>query len=82
MAEIGLRLGGCSRAEADKPIASLCHGPQLQAAAAVLKERRLNAYSACAPQADLAAGTLVKPDFADAVADGKLVTGPARTAHP
>jgi protease I len=69
-------------AKADKPIAALCHGPQLLAAAGVLKGRRLNAYPACAPEVELAGGTFVKLDFTDAVADGKLVTGPAWTAHP
>ncbi len=65
-----------------KPIAALCHGPQLLAAAGVLKGRRLNAYPACAPEVELAGGTFVKVDFSDAVVDGNLVTGPAWTAHP
>ncbi len=69
-------------AGADKPIAALCHGPQLLAAAGVLKGRRLNAYPACAPEVELAGGTFVKLDFSDAMVDGKLVTGPAWTAHP
>jgi protease I len=68
--------------KSNKPIAALCHGPQLLAAAAVLKGRRLNAYPACAPEVDLAGGTFVPMDFFDAVVDGKLVTGPAWTAHP
>ncbi len=65
-----------------KPIAALCHGPQLLAAAGVLKGRKLNAYPACAPEVELAGGTFVKLDFADAMVDGNLVTGPAWTAHP
>jgi len=65
-----------------KPIAALCHGPQLLAAAGVLKGRRLNAYPACAPEVELAGGKFVKLDFSDAVVDGNLVTGPAWTAHP
>lgn len=69
-------------ATTDKPIAALCHGPQLLAAAGVLKGRRLNAYPACAPEVELAGGMFVKLEFTDAVADGKLVTGPAWTAHP
>ena len=68
--------------DADKPIAALCHGPQLLAAAGVLKGRRLNAYPACAPEVELAGGTFVTVDFFDAVVDRKLVTGPAWTAHP
>lgn len=67
---------------AGKPIAALCHGPQLLAAAGVLRGRKLNAYPACTPEVELAGGTFVKVDFADAVVDGNLVTGPAWTAHP
>lgn len=69
-------------AEKDKPIAAICHGPQLLAAAGVLKGRRLNSYPACAPEVELAGGTFELVDFSDAVVDGKLVTGPAWTAHP
>ena len=67
---------------AGKPIAALCHGPQLLAAAGVLKGRKLNAYPACAPEVSLAGGTFVESDFFGAVVDGNLVTGPAWTAHP
>jgi protease I len=54
----------------------------LLAAAGVLKGRKLNCYPACAPEVELAGGTFVKVDFSEAVVDGKLVTGPAWTAHP
>jgi protease I len=66
----------------DKPIAALCHGAQLLAAAGVLKGRKVNCYPACAPEVELAGGTFVKVEFSEAVVDGKLVTGPAWTAHP
>lgn len=69
-------------AQADKPIAALCHGPQLLAAAGVIKGKRLNAYPACAPEVESAGGVFELVDFSDAVVDGKLVTGPAWTAHP
>jgi protease I len=65
-----------------KPIAALCHGPQLLAAAGILKGRKLNCYPACAPEVELAGGTFVAVDFFSAVVDGNLVTGPAWTAHP
>jgi protease I len=45
--------------KADKPIAALCHGPQLLAAAGVLKGRKLNCYPACAPEVELAGGTFM-----------------------
>lgn len=66
----------------EKPIAALCHGAQLLAAAGVLKGRKLNCYPACAPEVQLAGGTSVKLDFTEAFVDGNLVTGPAWTAHP
>jgi protease I len=69
-------------AEADKPIAALCHGPQLLAAAGVIKGKRLNAYPACRPDVELAGGIFVSLDVTGATADGKLVTGPAWPAHP
>jgi len=68
--------------QADKPIAAICHGPQLLAAAGILKGRKLNSYPACAPEVKLAGGSFVEVDFSGAVVDGKLVTGPAWTAHP
>lgn len=67
---------------ADKPIAALCHGPQLLAAARVLAGKRLNCYPACAPEVELAGGTFVPLEATDAITDGKLVTGPAWPAHP
>ena len=68
--------------KAGKPIAALCHGAQLLAAAGILRGRTVNCYPACAPEVELAGGTFVKVDFTDAVVDGNLVTGPAWTAHP
>lgn len=65
-----------------KPIAALCHGPQLLAAARVLQGRRLNAYPACAPEVELAGGTFIPLEVTDAITDGNLVTGPAWPAHP
>jgi protease I len=67
---------------AGKPVAALCHGPQLLAAAGVLKGRRVNAYPACAPEVELAGGEYVQVEITDAVVDGNLVTGPAWPAHP
>lgn len=69
-------------AEGDMPIAALCHGPQLLAAARVIAGRRVNAYPACAPEVELAGATFVSLEVTDAIADGNLVTGPAWPAHP
>jgi protease I len=68
--------------EANKPIAALCHGAQLLAAARVISGKRVNAYPACAPEVELAGGTFVSLAMTDAVVDGNLVTGPAWPAHP
>jgi protease I len=69
-------------AEARKPIAAICHGLQLLAAAGVLEGRRCTAYPACGPEVTLAKGTYVQVPVDDAVVDGNLVTAPAWPAHP
>ncbi|WP_112608856.1 DJ-1/PfpI family protein (plasmid) [Rhizobium sp. WW22] len=67
---------------ADKPVAAICHGAQLLAAAGVLKGRTCSAYPACRPEVELAGGTYADIAINDAVADGSLVTAPAWPAHP
>lgn len=42
--------------QAGKPIAAVCHGAQLLAAAGVLEGRECSAYPACAPEVRLAGG--------------------------
>jgi protease I len=68
--------------QAGKPIAALCHGAQLLAAARILKGKRVNAYPACAPEVELAGAEFVSLAVTEAVTHGKLVTGPAWPAHP
>jgi len=69
-------------ADAKKPIAALCHGPQLLAAAGVLKGRSCGAYPAVGPEVTAAGGKYVELPVDQAHADGNLVTGPAWPAHP
>lgn len=69
-------------ANSNKPIAALCHGPQLLAAARVISGRRINSYPACAPEVELAGATFVSLEVTGAITDGNLVTGPAWPAHP
>ena len=69
-------------ADADKPIAAICHGLQILAAAGVLKGRKCTAYPACGPEVTLAGGEFVATDVTAAVVDGNLVTAPAWPAHP
>jgi len=68
-------------AETGKPIASICHGAQVLAAAGVIRGRKVNGYPACAPEVVLAGGEYVSLPFEQAITDDQLVTGPAWTAH-
>jgi protease I len=65
-----------------KPIASVCHGAQLLAAAGVIKGRRISAYPACAPEVKVAEGQFCELPVDGAVTDDNLVTAPAWPAHP
>lgn len=67
---------------AGKPIAALCHGAQILAAARVIEGKRVSAYPACAPEVEGAGGTYTKLKMDEAVTDGNLVSGPAWPAHP
>jgi protease I len=69
-------------AEADKPIAAICHGLQLLAAAGVLSGKRCTAYPACGPDVTAAGGEYVEIPVDQACVDGNLVTAPAWPAHP
>ena len=66
----------------DKPIAAVCHGAQLLAAAGVIRGKRVSAYPACAAEVELAGATYADIAVDQAVTDGKLVTAPAWPAHP
>ena len=46
-------------AAADKPIAAVCHGAQLLAAAGILQGRECSAYPACGPDVRMAGGTYI-----------------------
>ncbi len=68
--------------DADKPVAAICHGPQILTAAGVVKGRSLSAYPAVGPEVELAGGTYISVEMTEAHVDGKLVTAPAWPAHP
>lgn len=65
-----------------KPIAAVCHGPQLLAAAGILKGKKCSAYPACEPEVGLGGGIYQAIDVDKAIVDGNLVTAPAWPAHP
>jgi protease I len=69
-------------ASAKKPIAALCHGAQVLAAANVLQGKRCSCYPAVSPDVTAAGGTFAEVAMTEAVADGNLITGPAWPAHP
>jgi protease I len=66
----------------NKPIAAICHGPQLLAAANVIQGKRISAYPACSPEVQLAGASYADIRVDSAVTDGNLVTAPAWPAHP
>ncbi|MBD2182626.1 DJ-1/PfpI family protein [Planktothrix sp. FACHB-1355] len=69
-------------AQTNKPIAAICHGLQLLAAAGVLQGKSCTAYPACGPDVTLAGGLYVNIPVDEAMVDGNLVTAPAWPAHP
>jgi len=71
-------------AEQKKPIAAICHGPQILAAAGVLEGKSCSAYPAVRPEVTRCGGKFVAPSegFDNAHVDGNLVTAPAWPAHP
>jgi protease I len=68
--------------KSQKPIAAVCHGLQILAAAGVLKGRSCTAYPACGPEIGLAGGTFVEKAVDEVHVDGNFVSGPAWPAHP
>lgn len=69
-------------ASANKPLAALCHGAQVLAAANVLEGKKCTCYPAVSPDVALAGGTYAEVAMTEAVVDGNLVTGPAWPANP
>jgi protease I len=64
--------------EADKPVAALCHGPQILAAAGVLEGYEMTAYPAVRPEVEAAGCSWVD----GVTVDDNLVTGQAWPDHP
>ena len=64
--------------EEDKPVAAVCHGPQILAAAGVLDGYEITAYPAVRPEVEAAGCSWVD----ETTVDGNLVTGQAWPDHP
>lgn len=69
-------------AAASKPIAAVCHGAQLLAAAEVIRGKKISCYPACSPEVKLAGGEYADIPVDQAITDGNFVTAPAWPAHP
>jgi protease I len=68
-------------AEKNKPIAAICHGAQVLAAAGVLKGKACSAYPAVGPDVRGAGGKYVDLPMDAAHVDGNLVSAPAWPAQ-
>lgn len=68
--------------ETNKPVAAICHGAQVLAAAGVLQGRKCTAYPAVGPDVSRAGGEYVQIPVSDAMTEGNLVSAPAWPAHP
>ena len=69
-------------AESNKPIAAICHGIQVLAAANVLENKECTAYPAVKTEVVNSKGSWVDKDVDAAHVDDNLVTAPAWPAHP
>ena len=69
-------------ADANKPIAAICHGAQVLAAAGVIAGKSCSAYPAVGPDVNSAGGTWVDVPLDKAHVDGNIVSAPAWPAHP
>jgi len=65
-----------------KPIAAICHGVQILAAAGVGRGKQCTGYPACGPEVKMSGAIWVDAPIDGAIADGFLVTAPAWPAHP
>ena len=67
-----------------KPIAAICHGPQILVSAGVLSGRTCTSYIAIKPDIEMSGGIFVEPNAtaSNVVVDGNIVTSPAWPGHP
>ncbi len=68
--------------ETNKPVAAICHGAQVLAAAGVLQGRTCSAYPAVGPDVTSSGGEYADIPVDQAVSEGNLVSAPAWPAHP
>lgn len=68
--------------QSNKPLAAICHGPQILVATGLLQNRKLTGYPALKPEIVAAGAEFIPCDVAEAFVDGQLVTSPAWPGHP
>ena len=68
--------------EAKKPIAAICHGPLVLAAADILEGRECAGYKGIEPDITNAGGEWIDLELDEAHVDGNLITASAWSAHP
>jgi protease I len=71
-------------AQANKPLAAICHAPQTLVAAGVVAGRRCTAYPTVKPELAAAGAEWVAPNetLSNVYVDGNLVTSPCWPGHP
>ena len=71
-------------AKEKKPIAAICHGPQILVAAGILEGKSCSSYPAVKPEVEQSGANWIANNetFSNAHVDGNLVTAPAWPAHP
>lgn len=69
--------------ESGKPIASVCHGQLILAAAGLVRGRKCTAYSPVGPVLAAAGASWIEPEsLAACVIDGNLITAATYESHP
>ncbi len=68
--------------EEKKPIAAICHGPQVLIAAGIINGRECAAHKTVGPDIENAGGEWIDLELDEAHVEGNLVTAPAWSAHP
>src|SRR3989442_3165888 len=69
-------------AQANKPLAAICHAAQILSAADVVRGRVVSSYPACAPEVRAAGGEFAENSIDQWVSNHNLVTPPAQRPHP
>lgn len=68
--------------ETNKPIAAVCHGPQLLLATGTCTGRKITCYPTVMPECTLTGAQYTKVPNDECIVDGNLVTGPTYLSTP